>query len=264
VTKKIGRRRIILKAPWEIEKLRAANQIVAEILAELKENLEEGITTYDIDRIAEERIAQKGAVPGAKGYHGFPAATCISINDEIVHGIPSKQRVIKRSDLVSIDLGVIFDEYFGDAAFSHIIGSEAPEPARRFLDVTREALYIGIAKARPKKRLGDISSAIQRFAESQGFGVVRKFVGHGIGKALHEPPEVPNFGTKGTGPVLKAGMVIAIEPMLTAGSFDVRILSDGWTAVTADGSLAAHFEHTVAITSKGPDILSNGFIDSPA
>ncbi len=252
--------RIILKAPWEIEKLRAANQIVANILAELKELIKEGISTWDIDRIAEEKIIERGAKPAFKGYHGYPASTCISINEEIVHGIPSKKRILSYGDLVSIDLGVIFEGYFGDAAFSAFVGEPPTEAAEKLLKVTKEALYIGISKCKPKKRLGDISEAIQGYAESKGLGVVRKFVGHGIGKALHEPPEVPNFGVKGTGPVLKKGMVIAIEPMFTLGSFDVNILNDGWTAVTADGSLAAHFEHTVAITEKGPDILSDGFI----
>ena len=253
-------RRIILKAPWEIEKLRASNQIVAEILAELKEYLKTGITTAEIDRIAQERISRKGAAPAFKGYHGYPAVACISVNQEIVHGIPSEKRRIEEGDLVSIDLGVIRDGYFGDAAFSHIVGTKGSDLAKRLLSVTKESLYRGISKAKAKKRLGDISWAIQRYAESQGFGIVRKFVGHGIGKALHEPPEVPNFGVKGTGPVLKPGMVLAIEPMVTAGSYDVRVLDDGWTAVTADGSLAAHFEHTVAITDKKADILSDGFM----
>ena len=253
-------RRIILKAPWQIEKLRAANQIVAEILAELKDILRDGITTGEIDRIAAERIENKGAKPAFKGYHGYPAVTCISINEEIVHGIPSEDRVIQDGDLVSIDLGVILDGYFGDAAFSHIVGDKGSDLAKRLLSVTKESLYRGISKARPKKRLGDICSAIQRYVESQGFGVVRKFVGHGIGTALHEPPEVPNFGQKGTGAILKPGMVLAIEPMVTAGSYDVKVLEDGWTAVTADGSLAAHFEHTIAITDKKADILSDGFM----
>ncbi len=255
-----GPRRIILKAPWEIEKLRAANQMVAEILSELRESLKDGISTADIDRIASERIQQQGALPAFKGYHGYPAVTCISVNEEIVHGIPSDQRLIKEGDLVSIDLGVILDGYFGDAAFSQIVGDKGSDLAKRLISVTKEALYRGISKARAKRRLGDISSAIQRYVESQGFGVVRKFVGHGIGTALHEPPEVPNFGSKGTGPILKQGMVIAIEPMVTAGSHDIRVMDDGWTAVTADGSLAAHFEHTIAITDKRADILSDGFM----
>ncbi len=258
--KRPGSRRIILKAPWEIEKLRAANQIVAEILHELKESVKDGVTTADLDRIAGDRISQKGARPAFKGYHGYPACTCISINEEIVHGIPSEKKIINKGDLVSIDLGVILDGYYGDAAFSCFAGQAPTEQAQRLLHVTKEALYAGIKKAKARKRLGDISAAVQNVAESHGFGVVRKFVGHGIGKALHEPPEVPNFGVRGSGPVLKKGMVIAIEPMLTLGSYEVEILQDGWTAVTRDRSLAAHFEHTVAITDKGPDILSDGFI----
>ncbi len=258
--KKKGPRRIILKAPWEIEKLRAANQIVAEILAGLRQHLTSGITTAEIDRIASEEIEKRGAKPAFKGYHGYPATTCISVNHEIVHGIPSDKRVLAQGDLVSIDLGVILDGYFGDAAFSQIVGQSGSDLAKRLLSVTKESLYRGIAQARAKRRLGDISSAIQRYVESQGFSVVRKFVGHGIGTQLHEPPEVPNFGAKGTGPILKPGMVLAIEPMVTAGSYDIRVLDDGWTAVTMDGSLAAHFEHTVAITDKKAEILSDGFM----
>jgi len=260
VKKRPGSRKIILKAPWEIEKLRAANQIVAEILNELKEAIKEGITTAELDRIAADRIIQKGARPAFKGYHGYPACTCISVNEEIVHGIPSNKKVINRGDLVSIDLGVVLDGYYGDAAFSCFAGDAPTEQAKSLLKVTREALYAGIGKAKPKKRLGDISASVQNVAESHGFGVVRKFVGHGIGRVLHEPPEVPNYGVRGTGPILKKGMVIAIEPMFTMGSYEVEILQDGWTAVTKDRSLAAHFEHTVAITDKGPDVLSDGFI----
>ncbi len=255
-----GTRRIILKAPWEIEKLRAANQIVADILLELRSLVQVGITTWELDRIAEDRIKGLGAKPAFKGYHGYPACTCISINEEIVHGIPSKKKVLKQGDLVSIDLGVILDGYYGDAAFSCFAGQAPNHQAQELLAVTKEALYAGIAKAKAKKRLGDISCAIQEVAQNHGFGVVRKFVGHGIGKALHEPPEVPNYGVRGTGPFLKKGMVLAIEPMLTMGSYEVEIMPDGWTAVTADRSLAAHFEHTIAITDKGPEILSEGFM----
>ncbi len=255
-----GSRRIILKAPWEIEKLRAANQIVSDILLELKGLVREGITTKDLDEVAEDRIKRVGAKPAFKGYHGYPACTCISVNEEIVHGIPSRKKVLKGGDLVSIDLGVILDGYYGDAAFSCFAGQAPSDQAQELLEVTKKALYAGIAKAKARKRLGDISYAIQEVAQSHGFGVVRKFVGHGIGRALHEPPEVPNYGAKGTGPVLKKGMVLAIEPMLTMGSYEVEIMSDGWTAVTADRSLAAHFEHTIAITDKGPEILSEGFM----
>ncbi len=247
---------IILKAPWEIEKMRAANLIVAEVLQELKDVLSPGISTLDLDKLATEGIMKRGGIPAFKGYKGYPATLCISINDEIVHGIPDSRRFVAEGDLVSMDLGAIYDGYYGDAAISALAGEDGTELARRLLRVTQEALYTGIEYARPKHRLQDISAAIQSCVEDNGFEVVRQFVGHGIGRNLHEPPEVPNFGRRGRGPKLKAGMVLAIEPMVTAGSAEVKVLSDGWTAVTVDGSLAAHFEHTVAITKKGPYILS--------
>lgn len=263
MTKGRAVRRIRLKAPWEIERLRAANQVVAQVLSRLQEEMAEGITTWDLDRIAEELILKEGCRPAFKGYHGYPATTCISINEEIVHGIPSKSRRLETGDLVSIDVGVIRQDYFGDAAFSRIVGDAGTPEAKRLLRVTKEALYLAISRAKPKRHLGDIGEAVQRHAEAHGFGVVRQFVGHGIGTALHEPPEVPNFGKKGAGPMLKKGMVIAIEPMITLGSHEVRVLDDGWTAVTRDGSLAAHFEHTIAITAKGAEILSDGFMEPP-
>ncbi len=253
---KVAIRRIRLKAPWEIELMRTANRIVAEILGLLMEELVEGVTTHHLDLFAEKEILRRGCKPAFKGYHGYPASLCVSINEEIVHGIPSRHRRLRQGDLVSLDLGVVYNGYYGDAAVSGIVGSKGPSVAHRLIEVTKGALEAGISKIKPRPRLGNVSAAIQVYAESAGFGVVRQFVGHGIGKALHEPPEVPNYGRKGTGPVLKPGMVIAIEPMVTAGSVDVRVLEDGWTAVTADGSLAAHFEHTVAITNKGPLILS--------
>jgi methionyl aminopeptidase len=248
--------RIRLKARWEIDRLYAANQIVCNTLSELKEKLQDGITTKDIDLLAEERIVASSAKPAFKGYRGFPATTCVSINNEIVHGIPSEKRVLKRGDLVSIDLGVVYHDYYGDAAFSALVDDEGTDVARDLLRVTEESLYAGIKRMKLRKRLGDVSSAIQNVVEMNGFGVVRQFVGHGIGRALHEPPEVPNYGRKGTGPVLRTGMVIAIEPMVTEKSPEAMVLEDGWTAVTVDGGLAAHFEHTVAITEKGPKILS--------
>ncbi len=249
-------RRITLKADWEIQKLHSVNQIVAEVLLMLKENLQQGITTYDLDRLAEEFIVARSATPAFKGYRGYPATTCISINDEIVHGIPSPKRVIEAGDLVSIDVGAVLEGYYGDAAFSIVAaGAENPD-ADILINTTREALYRGIEKVKKGRRLGDICFAIQRHVEAAGFEVVKQFVGHGIGRNLHEPPEVPNYGRRGTGPVLKKGMVIAIEPMVSAGSADVRVLSDGWTAVTADGSLAAHYEHSIAVTDSGPLILS--------
>ncbi len=236
--------------------MRVANQIVAEVLQELKEALAPGISTYDLDRIATERIEKRGAVPAFKGYRGYPATLCISLNNEVVHGIPNPMRLISEGDLVSMDVGTIYDGYFGDAAISVVVG-EAPAIAHKLVEVTEKALFKGIEQARPKHRLQDISAAIQATVEEHGFSVVRQFVGHGIGRSLHEPPEVPNYGRPGKGPKLKPGMVLAIEPMVNAGSPEVKVLADGWTAVTSDGSLSAHFEHSVAITKKGPYILSS-------
>jgi len=236
--------------------MRAANLIVAEVLQELRQIIEPGITTKDLDRIAQEGIEKRGGVPAFKGYRGYPATLCISLNNEVVHGIPNPERVISQGDLVSMDLGAIYKDYYGDSAISLVVG-KGSELAERLVQVTRQALYKGIEQVRPKGRLQDISAAIQEWVESHGFNVVRQFVGHGVGRQLHEPPEIPNYGKRGKGPKLKAGMVLAIEPMVNAGSPEIRILPDGWTAVTADGSLSAHFEHSVAITKKGPYILSS-------
>ncbi len=250
-----GKKGIILKEDWEIEILRKANSIVARVLQILKEQLAEGISTHDLDQLAESEIKKSGGIPAFKGYKGYPATLCISINDEVVHGIPRKDRLLRQGDLVSMDVGVIYEGYVGDAALTATVGAPSEEAAR-LMAVTEEALLKGITQARPKNRLGDISHAIQRHVEGAGYSVVKQFVGHGVGKALHEPPEIPNFGRRGRGPVLKPGMVLAIEPMVNAGSHDVKILEDGWTAVTVDGSLSAHFEHSVAVTKKGPVILS--------
>jgi methionyl aminopeptidase len=249
---------IILKSPWEIDKLRIANRIVANILNEFSTIVKAGSSTYDLDKIAEEKIKFYGAAPAFKGYHGYPATACISINNEVVHGIPSKKRILKDGDLVSIDLGAVYDGYYGDSAISLIVGPDV-QAANRLIDVTRAALLMGIKEAVAGVHLGNVSSAIQRYVEDAGFNVVRKFVGHGIGRALHEPPEVPNYGVRGSGPVLKEGMALAIEPMVNAGGPDVRVLNDGWTVVTVDDSLSAHFEHTIAITAKGPEILSQPY-----
>jgi methionyl aminopeptidase len=246
--------KIILKSPQEIEKMRRSNQIVAEILAEIKEAVRPGITTRDLEELAEELLAKKKAKPAFKGYNGFPAALCTSVNEEIVHGIPS-ERVLKEGDILSLDFGVIYDDFYGDAAITLPVGQVSPEAAR-LMRVAEEALYLAIEQARPENRLQDISAAIQRYVESQGFSVVRDFVGHGIGKHLHEKPQVPNFGLPGRGIRLRPGMTLAIEPMINAGGHEVEILEDGWTAVTKDRSLSAHFEHSVAITENGPDILS--------
>jgi len=248
-------RGITLKAPWEIELLRASNRIVAQVLHELCEKIEAGMTTADLNSLAKEGIEARGGRPAFEGYRGYPAALCVSVNSEVVHGIPSKKRVLERGDLVSLDLGVIYEGYYGDAAVSVVIG-DATEEQQRLLDVTRGALEKGIEKARVKNRLSDISHAIQMHVEANGFSVVRQFVGHGIGKLLHEPPEIPNYGPPGQGPVLTHGMVLAIEPMVNAGGSEVKVLPDGWTAVTLYGSLSAHFEHSVVVLKDGPEVLS--------
>ncbi len=246
--------RIILKSPPEIEKMRQSNQIVAEILEEVKKAVRPGITTRDLDELAETLTAKHGARPAFKGYSGYPATLCASVNEEVIHGIPSS-RVLAEGDLLSLDFGVVYDGYYGDAAVTVPVGTVS-ELAERLMRTTEEALYLGIEQARPQNRLLSISAAIQRHVEARGFSVVRDFVGHGIGKSLHEKPQVPNFGVSGKGIRLQPGMTLAIEPMINAGRPDVRVLADGWTAVTKDGSLSAHFEHSVAITEDGPVILS--------
>jgi len=247
-------RMIYLKSPQEIEKIRKSSQLVARALKYLKAFIREGITTEELDRLAEEYIKRHGGIPAFKGYRGYPRSLCVSVNEEVVHGIPGKRR-LKEGDIVSLDLGVLMDGYYGDAAITVPLG-KVSELARRLIKVTEEALYRGIEMARPGNRLSDISHAIQSHVEKAGFSVVREFVGHGIGKELHEEPQVPNFGPPNRGPRLEPGMVLAIEPMVNTGTWEVRILPNGWTVVTADGGLSAHFEHTVAITDDGPEILS--------
>ena len=245
---------IIIKSSREIEQLKRSNAIVAEVFEKLKGMISPGVTTKELDEVAEEYILLKGARPAFKGYRGFPATLCISINEEVVHGIPSQRR-LKGGDIVSLDVGVNFVGYFGDAAITLPVGEIDPE-AKRLLDVTEKALSIGIEKAKIGNRLFDISYAIQQWVESQGFSVVRDFVGHGIGRDLHEEPQIPNFGAPHQGPRLEKGMVLALEPMVNEGTYEVRVLSDGWTVVTADGKRSAHFEHTIAITDDGAEILS--------
>jgi len=245
---------VILKSREEIERLRASNQIVAEVLECLKTLIQPGITTQDLDRYAEEMTLKKGAKPAFKGYMGYPSSLCVSVNSEVVHGIPS-DRVLKDGDIVSLDFGSYYQGYYGDSAMTIPVGNVSGN-AKRLIDVTNEALYKGIAEARTKNRLGDISAAVQNHVERAGFSVVRDFVGHGIGRKLHEEPQIPNFGIQGRGIALKAGMVFAIEPMVNEGTYHVKVMKDGWTVVTLDGKLSAHFEHTVAITEDGPDILS--------
>ncbi len=246
---------IIIKSKREIELMRKASAIVAEALLAIKRFVSPGITTKDIEQIAEDVIRTRGGRPAFKGYRGYPASVCVSVNDTVVHGIPSSREVLKSGDIVSVDLGVIYKGYIGDAAITLPVGEISPE-ARRLLEVTEKALYIGIDKARVNNRVSDISHAIQSFVESNGYSVVRSFVGHGVGKSLHEDPQIPNFGPPGKGPKLKSGMTIAIEPMVNVGRYEVKVMDDGWTAKTVDGSLSAHFEHTVLIKKKGPEILT--------
>jgi methionyl aminopeptidase len=214
------------------------------------------MSTQDIDDEVEAFIRQRGAKPAFKGYRGFPATVCVSINEEVVHGIPSPKRKLRKGDIVGLDLGCIVEGYYADGAFTHGVGEIAPA-AQTLLDVTRESLERAIQECHPGRRLSDVSHAVQQHVEAHGFGVVRQFVGHGIGRALHEEPQIPNFGEPGRGPQLKPGMVLAIEPMVTMGNWQVKVLDDGWTAVTVDGSLAAHFEHTIAVTEHGPEVLTS-------
>ncbi len=250
------RERIELKSRDEIERIREAGLVVHEVLEELARSVAPGVTTAELDRLAEARTRERGAVPAFKGYHGYPASLCISVNDEVVHGIPSPGRVLRRGDIVGLDFGVVLHGFYGDAARSVPVGEASPE-ALRLLATTREALGRAIAAASAGARLGDLGAAVQGLVESRGYSVVRDFVGHGIGRRLHEPPQVPNFGVSGTGVRLRPGMVLALEPMVNAGGPEVVTLEDGWTAVTADGSLSAHFEHTVAVTDDGPEILTS-------
>jgi len=245
---------IILKALWEIDLMREASRIVAEALAELRKLAEPGITTLQLDAFAGAYLVKRGAKPAFKGYREYPYTLCVSVNEEVVHGLPGKRK-LQEGDIVGLDLGAIVDGYYGDGAITIPVG-EITEEARRLMAVTEQCLKQAISKARLGNHLSDISHAVQSHAESQGYSVVRSFVGHGIGRSLHEEPQVPNFGPTGRGPILKPGMVLAIEPMVNVGSPQVRILDDGWTAVSADGSLSAHFEHTVAITENGPEVLT--------
>ena len=245
---------IIIKSPRELEQLKRSNAIVAEVFERLKGMIAPGITTKELDQVAEEYILLKGARPAFKGYRGFPATLCISINEEVVHGIPSQRR-LKEGDIVSLDVGVNSIGYFGDAAITLPVGNVDPK-AQKLLEVTERALYIGIEKAKVGNRLFDISYSIQSWVESHGFSVVRDFVGHGIGRDLHEEPQIPNFGAPHQGPRLEKGMVFALEPMVNEGTSAVKVLSDGWTVVTIDGKRSAHFEHTIALTEDGAEILS--------
>lgn len=245
---------ILIKTKEEIKTLQDAGKILSAIVTELKSSLKVGMTTKDIDDLAGNLVAKYRVIAAFKGYRGFPAHACISINDEVVHGIPGTRK-IRENDLVSIDMGIIYQGFFSDMAVTVGVGSVDPI-RQKLLDVTKQSLLKGIAEARVGNRLGDLSYAIQRYVESKGFSIVRDFVGHGIGRSLHEDPEIPNYGIPKTGVLLKAGMVFAIEPMVNMGRPGTKILEDGWTAVTIDGKPSAHFEHSVAITESGPIILT--------
>ena len=246
---------IVCRSAAELERMREAGRLVAEVLAELKTVVAPGVNTADLDRLAEKRITEAGATPAFKGYHGYPATICASINEEVIHGIPSGRRELVEGDIISIDVGAVLDGYFGDSAITLPVG-KVSEEAALLLRATEESLYKAIEAARPGNRVSDIGHAVQKHVEAYGFSVVREFVGHGIGQKMHEEPQVPNYGQPGHGPRLAEGMVIAIEPMVNAGSPAVKVLADGWTAVTRDGSLSAHFEHTVAVTAGEPWILT--------
>ena len=246
---------VVLKSSQEIEKMRRAGQVVREVLELVRSQVKPGATTLDLENAAAARLAELGVKAAFKGYHGFPCVLCTSVYSEVVPGIPAPKRVLKEGDIVSVDFGVVVDGYYGDAAITVPVGAIDPDAAR-LLAVTEASLHAGIAAVRPGATLGDVGAAVQGVVEAGGFSVVRDFVGHGIGVHMHEDPQVPNFGQRGRGMKLRTGMVIAIEPMVNAGKADVKVLGDGWTAVAADGSMSAHFEHTVAVTATGARVLT--------
>jgi methionyl aminopeptidase len=245
---------ITMKSAREIEAMRRSGKITSQVLGDLMRAVKPGMTTGDLDAMAEKGIRELGGIPTFMGYHGYPSSICASVNDEVVHGMPGK-RVLEDGDLLSIDIGTTFEGYVSDSAVTVAVGTISPA-AQRLLDVTQECLMAGIAQMHKGNRLGDIGAAVQKHAESHGYGVVRELVGHGIGTKMHEEPQVPNYGSQGSGMELRPGLVLAIEPMITEGKYAVETLKDGWTVVTADGKLAAHFEHTIAITEDGPKILT--------
>ncbi len=252
---------IIIKSKREIDLMRESNRIAGGVIRVIAENIKPGITTLELDKIAERYIISEGASPAFKGYKlhdsqkGFPGSICASVNDEVVHGIPGSY-VLKEGDILSVDVGTLKNGFYGDTAYTFPVG-EISDKAKELLKVTKDALYIGIDQARPKNRIGDISFAIQSYVEKHGFSVVREYVGHGIGRSLHEDPQVPNYGRRGVGPLLRQNMTIAIEPMVNIGTYEVKVKPNGWTVATKDGSLSAHFEHTIVIGPDGPEILSD-------
>lgn len=247
---------IVCKSPSELDKMRASGHIVRQVLDMVRAMVKPGVTTMDLERAAEQKIKELGAKPAFKGYYDYPCVLCTSVNQEIVHGIPSPKRMLKEGDIVSIDCGVVLDGYYGDAAITVPVGEKLAPELQKLLEVTEASLYRGIAAAQIGNTVGDVGAAVQELVEANGFSVVREFVGHGIGTRLHEDPQVPNYGTRGHGARLREGMVIAIEPMVNAGTPGTRVLDDKWTAVTEDGSFSAHFEHCVAVTENGPLILT--------
>ncbi|MHB1021810.1 MAG: type I methionyl aminopeptidase [Acidobacteriaceae bacterium] len=247
---------IMIKTPQQIEKMRRSGHIVRQVLDLVRSLVVPGATTMDLEVAAEKRIAELGAVPAFKGYHGYPCVLCTSVNSEVVHGIPSRKRVLREGDIVSVDCGAVLDGFYGDSAITVPVGKKVPQDVQKLLDVTQASLEQAIKEVKVGASLGDIGAAVQEYVEADGFSVVREFVGHGIGAKMHEDPQVPNYGRRGQGTKLKAGMVLAIEPMVNAGGPGVKVLEDGWTAVTVDGSLSAHFEHTVAVTEDGPVVLT--------
>ncbi|MGH2710809.1 MAG: type I methionyl aminopeptidase [Actinomycetota bacterium] len=248
---------IILKSPAEIEKMRRAGRIVAATRHKVVDAVRPGVTTDDLDKVAEKYIAEQGATSNFKGYRGFPKTICASINEQVVHGIPGK-RVIKEGDLVSLDFGAIWEGYHGDSAITVFCGEPPSGEAEKLVRITEEALQAGISQIKDGHRLSDIGHAVQQVVEGAGLSVVREYVGHGIGQSMHEDPQIPNYGEPGRGPALKPGMVLAVEPMVNMGGWETRVLDDDWTVVTADGSLSAHFEHTIALTEDGPEVLTEG------
>ena len=247
---------IMIKTPQEIEKMRRSGGVVRDVLETVRGYVKAGATTLDLEMAAEAKMKELGAVSAFKGYRGFPCVLCTSLNEEVVHGIPSKERVLRDGDIVSIDCGVVVNGYYGDSAITVAVGNEISPQAKRLLDVTKASLHSAIAVVKPGATLGDIGAAVQEVVEADGFSVVRDFVGHGIGTHMHEDPQVPNYGRRGQGTKLRPGMVLAIEPMVNIGGPNVQVLKDGWTAVTEDGSLSAHFEHTVAVTQQGAVVLT--------
>jgi methionyl aminopeptidase len=247
---------VILKSTREVEHMRRAGKVVRQVLDHVRDHVKAGATTLDLENAAESKMKELGAKAAFKGYHGYPCVLCTSINQEVVHGIPSKKRFLKEGDIVSLDFGAIVDGFYGDSAITVAVGEKIDKTTQRLLDATQASLKAAIDVVRPGATLGDIGAAVQEVVEAQGFSVVRDFVGHGIGTRMHEDPQIPNYGQRGRGLKLREGMVLAIEPMVNVGKPDVEVLKDGWTAVTADGTMSAHFEHTVAVTATGATVLT--------